>query len=516
MAFTLHPKILMFLLSLFSVSFYSCSNGEVLGNINPAFSIDGGWEQTGLPLMEKKLLILYDDHTWTCGQMQFNGQDRITDWSVEKGTWLNKGVEIDFNLNTESLSYKYETDGNNLTLYGASLFYGKYAKIDIVHAIKEIGRLNSEKMLLGAWEYYSMEDNASTLLIFKNDHTWQHGVITFNEQAEIENRSISKGNWELKEDKLRLIHENGTKVYSIKVNEENLTMSDESGLTTLSHINFDRAEDLLFGYQKNGDEHKEEDGTEKSGEYFNLRIASWNLGHLALGASHHTAIPYNRYEEMQLQWSEAVNSIDADIFCCCEYSDDFIAQDGNHTSVNSRDAIFSPYHYAYIGTRPYSSSYMQTAIFSRFPLENVKEQKYRHTVQSGRYFQYGDLILDGRTIKVVSTHLDFNQGANGHAYRIEQVMELIDYFKDDSLVILCGDWNMNPPDDYALFTEAGYEMANCGSHGVFFTWPSGINSSYAIDNIICKGFSITSVNILNDERLSDHNAIFTDLSLRLQ
>lgn len=239
-----------------------------------------------------------------------------------------------------------------------------------------------------------------------------------------------------------------------------------------------------------------------------IRVAQWNLGHFALGKSYDTKISQDRFTEMQRKWTETISNIDADVFCCCEYNTNFVNSGNNHDAVTAREALFPQYQFAYIGSKPYATSYMQTAIFSRLPIKNIKQHVYRHTVQSGRYFQYGDLSMNGKTVKVVATHLDFNQGANGAAYRKDQINELMDFFSSDPFVIICADWN-GVLTSYGIIEESGYTIANRDVN----TYPSGSSPQWPLDNIICKGFDISAVRFVNDASLTDHAAIYAEFTI---
>ena len=151
---------------------------------------------------------------------------------------------------------------------------------------------------------------------------------------------------------------------------------------------------------------------------------------------------------------------------------------------------------------------MQTAIFSRLPIKNIKQKVFNKTTIGGRYFQYGDLNINGKVVKVVETHLDFNQGDTGALNRAEQIHELMDFFATDPYVIICADWNAIVT-GYKIITDSGYSIANLE----YNTYPAGNNSLWAIDNIICKGFQISYVNIINDSSISDHAAVYADFSI---
>ena len=236
-----------------------------------------------------------------------------------------------------------------------------------------------------------------------------------------------------------------------------------------------------------------------------LRIAHWNVGHFSLGENYETAITHEAYADMRQKWAKKIDEIGADLFLCCEYSNNFVNSDGVNDAILARDVIFSPYSKAYIGSRPSASSYMQTAMFANLPITNITEVIYTNSVQVGRYYQVGDLYLYGVLVKVVETHLDFNQGSNGATYRAQQIQKLISDFENYQYVIIAADFNVANSSEYNTFASAGYKMF---SHGFVGDIPNA-----SVDNILCKGFSISRTHVVNDAELSDHAAIYADFTL---
>lgn len=246
-----------------------------------------------------------------------------------------------------------------------------------------------------------------------------------------------------------------------------------------------------------------------------LRVAHWNVGHFALGAAAHPSITHDDYAAMRLKWANAINDIGADILMCCEYSPNIVDADGDNAAISARTAIFpvSVYPYAYIGSRPSANSYMMTAIFCKTPLHRIRERIYAHTVQAGRYYQAGTMLLNGRYVQIAETHLDWDQGTNGATYRAEQIQELIAAFSSYEHVIIAADFNVTTPDEYDAFVQAGFSMVNHAYLGDLPTYHAGADAKRPIDNILIKGFAINSVRIINDATLSDHCGIYADLTM---
>lgn len=255
-----------------------------------------------------------------------------------------------------------------------------------------------------------------------------------------------------------------------------------------------------------------------------LRVALWNVGHFALGANYDTTITHSDYETMKVKWRQAVNDINSDLFLCCEYNTNFVNAEGAEPAITARDAVWNGniFKYAAIGTKPSPTSYMQTAIFSNLELSNVRQVVFPQTTQVGRYYQVADVTIGGRLVKVVSTHLDFDQGntpeqqEQSHQNRISQINKLINDFASYPYVIIAADCNIKPADeaDYELFTNAGYKMANCDYLRIK-TYPAGDTQQGALDNIMVKGFIISGIKTVNDATLTDHFALYADLTMVL-
>lgn len=255
-----------------------------------------------------------------------------------------------------------------------------------------------------------------------------------------------------------------------------------------------------------------------------FRVAFWNVGHFALGANYDTAITQADYERMKVKWREVVNGIDADFFLTCEYNTNFVNAEGTSPAVTARDAVWSEnvFRFSAVGTKPSANSYMQTAIFSNVVLSNVQQIVYPNTTAPGRYYQVADIIIGGKLVKLIATHFDFNQGSTpeqreqSHQNRISQINKLIADFDEYPYVIIGVDSNIHPSDesDNEPFIQAGYKMANC-DYIRFLTYPAGENPDSALDNIICKGFTLSGIESVNDATLTDHFAVIADLTMEI-
>lgn len=245
-----------------------------------------------------------------------------------------------------------------------------------------------------------------------------------------------------------------------------------------------------------------------------LRVAHWNIGHFSLGTASDTIITHEQYPTMRQKWAETINGIDADIFLCCEYNANMVNALGGQPVIKAKDAIFSLYPFAHIGSQPLNSKYVMCAMFANYRITDVKEVVYDNTYVAGRYYMTGVINFDDTSVHIVETHLDWSENATATADRAAQIQQLIDDFAEYDYVIIAADWNVNGgSSEYDVLAEAGYSMVNHGYLGDFNTYPAGNAPSQPLDNIVCKGFAINGIHVVNDNTLTDHCAIYADFTL---
>lgn len=255
-----------------------------------------------------------------------------------------------------------------------------------------------------------------------------------------------------------------------------------------------------------------------------IKVVSWNIGGFSLGNSGDSSITPSIFDEMRSKWRIAVDGLGADVLCCCEYNTNFMDAQGGSEAVTARDAVFTEdvFAYAKIGPEVAANSYMQTAIFANLNLESSTAVPFQNTVQQGRYYQVSETHMAGKLVKIVEVHLDFSNtdavDDSSRLVRRQQINQLISTFANDDYVIICGDYNINKWEhrsDYDLFTEAGYKMLNYNSYlGSIRTYPAGNqNDGGILDNIIYKGFVSSRRGLLDDATLSDHKALYADLTM---
>lgn len=242
-----------------------------------------------------------------------------------------------------------------------------------------------------------------------------------------------------------------------------------------------------------------------------IMIAQWNIGHFSGGMSANSAITADEYESKKIEYQSFLSSIPADIISINEYSRTF-AFDKSGKELFADDLLFGKYPYCYIGG---TNNMVCNDIFSKIELGDSKIINYtcNESAQithnpnlhaTDYYLIESNVIINDIPTTLVSTHLAFDM--NNEAVSRNQIEEIINRYRDEDNVILCGDWNAFDVSSFDLFKQAGYQVANHGEFGDFLTW-----SYSALDNIVVKGFNIYRV-YLRRTPLSDHNMIIAVLT----
>lgn len=243
-----------------------------------------------------------------------------------------------------------------------------------------------------------------------------------------------------------------------------------------------------------------------------FRYAHWNVGHFGFyDGNEWNGTPITSPEDSDavlLRFKKMFNEINPAIFGVCE--DDPVFDTANRSTLSD---LYCYFNIKYQGTKYVANC---NSIYANLPIavDSVTEVVYPNGVQT-RYYKLMVATWKGQTIKIVETHLDFNQGEHGGEYRAEQIAALIDAFADDQYVIISGDFNIGNTGEYDAFLNAGFSMANHGYLDDIITWVNRETlTGKGFDNIICKGFKITNTKVWEESfNLSDHAAIACDLEM---
>lgn len=229
-----------------------------------------------------------------------------------------------------------------------------------------------------------------------------------------------------------------------------------------------------------------------------LTVAHWNIGHFALGRADNTTIPGEQSESAARQYHTMLDTLGVDVIGLCEYNSFFDLSGGS-----TRDLLFREFPFFEMGDK---LSYNFNVIFSKIILYNPKTVFFDNHVQA-RYYIETTLKINDHDVKFIETHLDWDEGADGADCRKEQIRHLAETYGDEPYVIICADFNTNETAELFPFTEAGFTLADSGN---LPSYPA-TNPQKPIDNIIVRGFTIETPEMITDAYLSDHSLIRTKL-----
>ena len=248
-------------------------------------------------------------------------------------------------------------------------------------------------------------------------------------------------------------------------------------------------------------------------DFVKLRVAHWNIGHFATGSGSSTSITPENYDEMSAKYKQVINDLGADILGLAEY-DPVFCTDGKL----AKDVIFQCYSNIYEGTKyDYNCN---TIMFNG--LKHIANRQVHYTnYYQRRYAKIVDVLINGRPVRIVETHWDFNgpQGVDAADIKRNQATQLLNLVKDYEYVIIEGDLNTydtipghsHSEKDAAtlqMFKDAGFEFVNNGYLDPFITTTDGCS----IDHIMAKGFAMSNRQRVDvSGTLSDHYAIYCDL-----
>lgn len=254
---------------------------------------------------------------------------------------------------------------------------------------------------------------------------------------------------------------------------------------------------------------KVSDYKRRKGYTVRFRYATWNIGMFVytdwtVGAPTH-AIPAEDAEEYAQKYHSLVNSIGADVMGCCEF-------DPSYSAANwvAKDTIFNCFNEIVIPKKVgVNCNPLMSNIFKVIGYEEVDYT----ASQYNRYFAHYTVRMAGEIVHIVQTHLD-------HTYnemRVAEIGQVIAAMAGYKYVIIAGDFNTGDEEtideEMSAFTNAGYQIANCGYIGHVIT---SLTQEY-VDHICAKGFAITNVNAVEESgTLSDHLLLYADLTMILK
>ena len=181
-------------------------------------------------------------------------------------------------------------------------------------------------------------------------------------------------------------------------------------------------------------------------------------------------------------------------------------------TVDANQAVFGdeyPFTYG-----EHTSTYDGKAIISRTPLTDISYSTMVSNV--GRRYAKAYTVIDGKKVCIIDAHLSFEEDINVN--RKEEIVELLNLAQGETYAIIAGDFNVFTADEFEIFEEAGYSLANAGAFGEFNTWPNlGRNPTADVNRVIDNIIVSPGIKIHNawaeDHRLSDHALLAAELEL---
>ena len=247
------------------------------------------------------------------------------------------------------------------------------------------------------------------------------------------------------------------------------------------------------------------------GESFGF--ASWNIGHFALGKKWYSTIPESEAPKKIVEYKAFLDKADFKVIGVCEHE--------CFVGTNSTFAVEKTILADCDGKAVESSGIGRLNALYWKGAQCVKTGTVKFENHSQhRYYRFARLMIDGREVCFVMTHLDWNHIKPGHEQdRASQIAKLVEDFKDEPYVVIGGDFNTcvygnkvwrDAPEEYEPFRKAGFSAAHWGE---LKTWPAKAPIQ-SIDNIFAKGFEISDVRVHADPSLSDHALIRCTLTFR--
>ncbi len=328
-----------------------------------------------------------------------------------------------------------------------------------------------------------------------------------------------------------LVKDKGQNVYSV-------TKSVTSGgpYTEWTEITIpDYTRHLRFTLPNNTSNHISIKFVEKSSidGVVKLKVASWNVEGWDEPRSQMTI------DQMRKAYREVFDRVNADIICMSEYRRLF--DTGNQNSI-AENEILCNYPFRKIGD---GGSYTYNVIVSKLPIVDVRQYQFQSQTNGvsestpygmQRYYKEATIRINGKEIKVISTHCDYQKNDGNHQDQdnTPQFEELIERYANCPYVIIGADFNIHTWDwngdyvdgsqtdgynNYKYFTEAGYTLMNFDFLKIPSPLDFGVIGNHTADNIAAKGFVMGKREYVdgtvstNDEvkGLSDHPMVACEL-----
>lgn len=245
-----------------------------------------------------------------------------------------------------------------------------------------------------------------------------------------------------------------------------------------------------------------------------IRVATYNVGDFS-------GIDIKQgSENSRTAFREVFEKTNADLWALQEDVEFF----NEETKELPYDAIYK--HVLPNHKRNYTMPYNGKAFLSKFKIFDAEAVLYQGDYFDHPWYYKGKINVENIEVTIVSLHFDWSD----KFVRAEQIKQLIEFAKMQEYCIIMGDFN---PEDYvgrqrlnrnllykeefARFTEAGFESANGGKFGTFDTIVhpgKKVISPCPFDNIIVT----PNIKILSADRgcepwMDDHAIMVADLEI---
>lgn len=266
--------------------------------------------------------------------------------------------------------------------------------------------------------------------------------------------------------------------------------------TTIEYDSILLYDDISIVDKLNSLEKQIEGGLLSGSTHSRIKVMSWNIGHYCNGTGVNTSITNNDYLEKRAAFRNLFNKYAVDIIGLVEYSDIF----NSSTGESAEQAIIRQYTHKVFGSITVGG-YVCNGIVSSVEIPHVSVINFPLEY----YAIETSLTYMGSKFVFCVAHLPWQS----YEYNQQAIATLINRYANTDRVIIVGDFNVRADNDYDLFAEAGYVMANHGYLGDIITYPNE-SSSHILDNIIVKGGQILYTEVIESD-LSDHYPIVADV-----
>lgn len=235
----------------------------------------------------------------------------------------------------------------------------------------------------------------------------------------------------------------------------------------------------------------------------NIKVMQYNVGQWYIGS--HDNVPSAKDADYYALQNSIITSNDADILLLEEYTAQF--SKAGRTSLSMLQGSYPYYHEQTDGT---TTTVVQRAIFSKFPISNYVTHKFS---DSNYYYDSCTVTINGIAITLVVTHLHWSN----LTYRKNEAQTILTDVSNDTRFIIGGDFNTVEAQDTSgqdyidvvkPFIDAGYNVANFGDFGIIPTYSGGttMTDTTNLDNIITSA-NISILNAYTDTTKATDNIV---------